>query len=130
MNILSVVSTVLDRVIPDKNARAKAQEALEAADKAGELQLLFGQQEINKAEAAHKSIFVAGWRPFVGWICGASLLYNFLLYPFLSFLTVVLMEKPPELPVLDSGQLMTLITGMLGLVASRSHDKLKGTHKE
>ena len=65
--LLPVIGKVLDRVIPDKNARKQAQEELERAEQSGELQLLLGQIEINKQEAAHKSLFVAGWRPAVGW---------------------------------------------------------------
>ena len=130
LSLLPIVGKVLDKVIPDSNARAVAQELLESQHQSGELQQLMGQIEINKAEANHKSIFVAGWRPFIGWVCGASLAYNFLLYPFLSFGVTVVMDTPPELPVLDASQLMALVTGMLGLVASRTHEKTKGVSRE
>ena len=82
--LLPTIGKVLDKVIPDKNARQAAQMALEAADQKGELDLLLGQLEVNKVEAASDSLFVAGWRPFIGWVCGVGLMYNVLLSPFLD----------------------------------------------
>lgn len=95
-----------------------------------------GQLEINKVEAAHKSIFVAGWRPFIGWVCGAGVLYQFFLYGFLLWFWSIAQGKgwidtsvtaPPSL---DVSQLMTLILGMLGLGGLRSYDKQRGTSTE
>lgn len=120
---LTVFDKVLDRVIPDNNARSQAKEALATLDKSGELSLLLGQLEVNKTEAAHPSIFVSGWRPFIGWTCGAGLAYNFILYPILKFIVVITMDIPPVLPVLESGELMTLLLGMLGLAGYRTYEK-------
>jgi hypothetical protein len=120
---LKIVSSVLDRVIPDKNARALAKETLASMERDGELKLLLGQLEVNKVEAGHKSMFVSGWRPFVGWTCGIGMAYNFIIYPLLKFIVVISMEMPPELPVLESGELMTLLLGMLGLAGYRTYEK-------
>jgi len=82
------------------------------------------QNETNKAEAASSSLFVAGWRPFIGWVCGLGLAYQFLLWPFLTWFARIMGVEPP--PVLDGNSLMSLLTGMLGLSASRSYEKLNG----
>ena len=80
------------------------------------------QLEVNRAEAAHKSLFVAGWRPFIGWCCGLGLLYSVLLSPLLDIWF--------EMPVIDSSILMPTMTGMLGLGALRSYEKVKGVSRE
>lgn len=128
---LSVFDTLIDRLVPDRHAAEQAKAALAEMDKAGELQALLGQLEINRAEAAHKSLFVAGWRPAVGWICATALGYNFVLYPFLQFVVVVSVgAAPADLPVLDAGQLMTLLMGMLGLAGYRTYEKKQGVARE
>jgi len=91
-----------------------------------------GQMEVNAVEAKHSSIFVAGWRPAIGWIGAAAMAYQFILYPILIWIWALLQANgivaaeltPP--PVLDSGALFSIITGMLGLGAMRSHDKKHG----
>ena len=127
---LNLLDTVLDRVIPDKNARAEAKEQLDLLKSTGELDLLVGQLEVNKVEAAHKSMFVAGWRPAVGWICATALGYNFVIYPVMKFAVVVSMAAPPELPVMDTSELMTLLLGMLGLAGYRTYEKRQGVSRE
>jgi len=94
--------------------------------------LMQAQMEVNKAEAQHKSMFVAGWRPFIGWIGGIALAYQFIIYPVLTWVWAWMMSKgsvpegmePP--PMLDTGALFAVITGMLGIGAMRSYDKVKG----
>lgn len=119
---LPMIGKVLDRVIPDKNARKAAQEALESAEQSGELQQILGQLRINEAEAAHKSLFVAGWRPFIGWVCGIGLLYNVLLNPFFAIWF--------EMPEVDPAMLYPVLMGMLGLGGMRSFEKFKGVQRE
>lgn len=127
---LGMLDTVLDRVIPDRNERARAKEMLATLEQNGELQLLLGQLEVNKAEAIHKSLFVAGWRPAVGWICATALGYNFVLYPIMKFTVAVSMATPPDLPMMHVSELMTLLLGMLGLVGSRTVEKRSGVSRE
>lgn len=101
-----------------------------------EASLLKGQMEINKTEAQHKSIFVAGWRPAIGWIGAAALAYQFVVYPFLIWLWAILQARglvPAELtppPVLEAGPLFAIITGMLGIGAMRSIDKRGGVQTD
>lgn len=117
-------------LIPNKNARAEAEEAFATAEQAGTLQTIIGQLAINKQEAAHKSMFVAGWRPFIGWTCGVVIAYNWVVYPFLKVLVLVFMDAPPELPVLTLGEMMPVILGMLGLGGFRSWEKHNGVARE
>ncbi len=97
-----------------------------------EAQLIAGQQQTNAVEARHRSIFVAGWRPAVGWIGAASMAYQFLLYPLLTWGWralqgggwVPLELQPP--PVIDTEALWVILTGMLGLAGARTFEKIKG----
>lgn len=84
------------------------------------------QMEVNKQEAAHQSIFVAGWRPFLGWIGGICLAYAYLLQPLLSWLLMMSGVSIP-LPEPRTEDMMALVTAMLGVTAARSFDKWKGT---
>ena len=84
---------------------------------------------VNKQEAQHRTIFVAGWRPFIGWVCGIALLYNFILRDLISWLLVMYdktLTPPPELAM---EHLMTVLLGMLGLGGMRTYEKLKGKSK-
>src|SRR5690349_1351153 len=86
-----LLSGILTRVFPEKvseETALKLQHELSMALLSGELQPMLAQLEVNKAEAAHNSIFVAGWRPFIGWVCGAAFAYTFVLQPFAVFLVV------------------------------------------
>ncbi len=126
--ILEVGGSLLDKLIPDKTAREKAQAELLRAAQDQEFQKAMGQLEVNKAEAQHASLLVAGWRPAVGWVCVVGLTYNFLLYPMLTWIVAITgAEINP--PGLLSENLMELVLGMLGLGALRSFEKYKGVTK-
>lgn len=101
----------------------------ELAVEAERLQLT-GQMEINLAEAKSGSRFVAGWRPFIGWVCGLALVWNYLLHPLVvwGFAIWGNLDKAP--PSLDMSQLMPVLLGILGLGAYRSYEKMKGVHQE
>lgn len=83
------------------------------------------QTKINEAEAQHRSIFVAGWRPFIGWICGIAMAYNFILRDLIIFA----MGKDFVPPALQMDHLMTVLMGMLGLGAFRTYEKIKNVSK-
>lgn len=97
-----------------------------------EAELIAGQQRINEAEAQHASLFVAGWRPAIGWIGAAALGYQFVLYPFMVWGWTAMQGagwvpaslSPP--PVLDADALWVILTGMLGIAGLRSWEKGKG----
>lgn len=123
--LIEVGARLLDKIIPDKDAREKAQAELLKAAQDQDFQKAIAQIEVNKAEAQHHSLFVAGWRPAIGWICVVGLGYNFLLYPMLTWAVVVTGAEFTPPPLL-SENLMELVMGMLGLGALRSFEKWKG----
>ena len=82
----------------------------------------------NLEEAKHRSVFVAGWRPSIGWICTLGLAYHFLILPFASLINAYL-NLPVPLPMIDSGELMTLVLSLLGLGGLRTYEKTKGMTK-
>jgi len=131
--------SAIERIWPDPIRRAEELRKLEELKQTGDLahlnahvQLMVGQLEVNKAEAAHKSLFVAGWRPCIGWVGGMALAYQFVLYPLLMWAWVILRAKGVIAadvdvpPVLDTGALFSIVTAMLGVGAMRSHDKKNG----
>ncbi len=120
---LDIGKTLVERLVPDKAGQAKAIAELERMEQQGELDLLMGQLEANRQEAAHPSIFVAGWRPFVGWVCAIALANNYLLVPYLS-------AAFPEIIPLDMSMMMPVLLGMLGLGGMRSFEKFKGVARQ
>jgi hypothetical protein len=130
--LIGPVTGLLDKFIEDKDQKAKlAHEIATMAEKQMHEQTM-GQLEVNKAEAGHRSIFVAGWRPFIGWVCGISLAYHFIIMPMLTFGLVafnVTGLHPSDLPKFDMDSLMTVLLGMLGLGGLRSFEKYKGVAK-
>lgn len=112
--------------IPDPNLRRKLAAEAEQSLMAAITGVVMAQIEVNKTEAQHKSVFVAGWRPFVGWTCGVALAYNFVLRPIgmsIAFYAGVDLTDSPEL---DITELLTVLGGMLGLGALRTSEKMKG----
>jgi hypothetical protein len=127
--LLGPILEPLINLIPNKNDRAKAREQAEAQIVTAMTGLVQGQLEINKVEAQHGSIFVAGWRPAVGWICGIALGWNFVVHPMLLWVAFVFPDVPVDLstaPQLDTGELMTVLLGMLGLGGLRTYEKRVG----
>lgn len=127
-NALGPILEGVLRFIPDKGKRAEAQEAFEGQLLAAMTGIVQGQLAINQKEAEHGSIFVAGWRPAIGWICGAGLGWNFVLQPLITWVAF-LIPGGPDLsgaPQLEIGELMTLLLGMLGLGGMRTYEKRLG----
>jgi hypothetical protein len=125
----SALGPILDgvlRFIPDKGARAEAKEAFEMQMLAAMTGLVQGQLAINQKEAEHGSIFVAGWRPFIGWVCGFGVAWQFVLSPIGTWIVVISGWEVPPIPILDTGPLMTLMLGMLGLGGLRTYEKRLG----
>ena len=124
-----LVNTVIEKIFPDANKKLDAQEAkvavtavIEEMKIKGELDLVLGQLAINQEEAKSTSVFVAGWRPFIGWVCGVALGYYYVAQPFLIW-GFSLFAINTTMPTLELGELMTLLLGMLGLAGMRSFDK-------
>ncbi len=124
--ILNVIKGPLDKLVPDNNKKQAFKHELEMEI----LKSGFGQMEINKQEAAHRSIFVAGWRPFIGWVCGLALLWHFMGYDMLNWLRIAFFPDAPVPPELNGTEtLITVLLSMLGLGGLRTVEKLKGVSK-
>jgi len=127
--LIGPVTGLLDKFVEDKDQKnALAHEIATLAEKQAH-EAAIAQVEVNKAEAQHRSIFVAGWRPFVGWVCGLALAYHFVLAPIILFATAIAGIEIPELPSFDMETLTTVLLGMLGLGGLRSFEKYKGVSK-
>lgn len=130
--ILPVVSTLIDKIFPDKGAADEAKLKLMELTQKGELaqldaefRLALGQIEVNKVEAASSDPFRAGWRPMAGWACSLGLFYEFLLRPILPWLVGLSGKVVAPMPSLDIDQLMILLGGLLGLGGFRSYERIK-----
>lgn len=118
--LMTIRTLITGDITPDKKA-----EIIAAAAQAEQM-LSLGQLEINKAEAANPNVFVSGWRPAVGWVCVFALAYNMILIRFIDYMIDTFYPRVNSVPVLETGELMTLLFGMLGLGAMRSFEKTKG----
>ena len=128
-SILPAVTNIIGRFLPeDKEARAKAEREIEAQLSTHLAKIDLAQLGINKTEAAHRSIFVAGWRPFIGWSCGISLAWTYVLTPILQFV-LANTGHLIDLPAMDMSQMMPVLMGMLGLGGLRTFEKFKGVSK-
>lgn len=128
----SVISPIVGKfvnLIPDPNARAKAQEEFEKELLVAIMQSSKDQAEINKIEAGNSSVFVAGWRPFIGWVCGVAILWSFLLQPILVWVLTVIGHSGQSLPNINSDGLFQLVLAMLGMGGLRTFEKIKGVAK-
>jgi hypothetical protein len=135
MGILDIIAgpimKIIDKVIPDPQAKAQAQLELIKLNQAGEfkeldaqLELARNQSDINKIEAASPNLFVSGWRPAMGWACVGIFIANYIGAPLLAWLSPVLDVPPP--PRLDIGEVLPVLFGMLGLGTLRTQEKIKG----
>ena len=129
--LIDPLSRLLDKLIPDPDARAKAQIELLKTSRELDLEEFRiaisadqAQTAINQVEAQHRSLFVAGWRPFIGWVCGVAFAYHFILQPLLAF---VLANAGQQvfLPQFEMQELSTVLMGILGLGGLRTIEKVR-----
>ena len=137
-SLLPILGTVIEKVIPNKaeQERAKSEIALKLAEQELEFAKLLsandqGQIEINKEEAKSNSLFVSGWRPFVGWVCSLGVAWAFLLKPIADWSIALLSRFYPTLvgfttPVTETGELLSLLLGLLGMGGFRMMEKKWG----
>ena len=115
---------ILDKFVPDPEARARAEGELRASL----MEWDRGQMTVNTAEAGHRSLFVAGWRPWIGWVCGIAFAWHFVAQPLFLF-GLAMTGKMVPLPAFDMTSLLTVMMGMLGLGGLRTFEKMKGLTK-
>lgn len=125
--VLEIGRTLINRFFPDKEEARKAEAEFLTLAAEGELKQIIAQLEINAREAAHPSIWVAGWRPFFGWAGGAAFVYATIVQPLLTWWAAL--RGWPIPPVLNLDLMWTVITGMLGIGGLRTFEKHKGVAK-
>ena len=128
-SLVAPVSGLLDKFIEDKDQRALlAHEIATLAEKQAQEQIV-GQIKTNQIEAAHQSMFVAGWRPAVGWVCALAMLLNFILIPFIN-LGMEFAGQEIRLDLIQMDTMMPVLLGMLGLGGMRSYEKARKVARE
>mgnify|MGYP003624220411 CR=1 len=128
-SLVGPVAGLLDKFIEDKDAKnALAHEISTMAERHAQ-DLAKGQLEVNKVEAVSASLFVAGWRPAVGWVCVLGMASNFVLIPMGNFV-LALVDSTITIPLIDTSTMMPVLLGMLGLGAMRSVEKIKQVSRE
>lgn len=123
--LLDIGGKVIDRLWPDPLQAASAKLELIKLQQSGELQAMAGQLEINKVEAASSSLFVAGWRPFIGWACGAACVWNWLGLP-IAKAAAEYFGHPIPLSSADLSEMLPVLMGMLGIGGLRTIEKING----
>jgi len=116
--VSELANTVIGKIWPDKSEAEKQQLAAAVA-------LVQGQLDVNKIEASSPSVFVSGWRPFIGWVCGTACAWNWIGISVVSTICTIL-ENPVLLQKADVSEMMPVLLGLLGLGALRTYEKAKG----
>ena len=129
--VKEVAGPLIKHFFPDPSQQAQAELELAKLEQSGQLQVIAGQLSINLEEAKSTNWFVAGWRPAFGWIGALAVLYSYIVLPFAEFFLYVFgspatVEQFAKVPHLDLGVLWPLVTGMLGIGAARTFEKVKG----
>jgi len=127
--LIAPVSGLLDKFIEDKDTKNKLAHEISTMAERHAQELAKGQLEVNKVEAAHKNMFVAGWRPAVGWVCVAGMASNFIVIPMANF-ALALAGSAISIPLLALSEMMPVLLGMLGLGVMRTVEKAKGVQRE
>lgn len=122
--LINPVSKILDKFVVDKDLKVKLEHEIKTEIQRANL----AQIEVNKVEAQHRSVFVAGWRPFIGWTCAVAMAYHFVMQPIIVF-SLSANGIDYSLPEFDMASLMTVVLGILGLGGMRSFEKYKGITK-
>ena len=126
--LIGPVTGLLDKFIEDKDKKNAIAFQLSTMAERHAQELAKAQIEVNKTEAAHRSLFVSGWRPAVGWTCCLGLASNYLLIPMANF-ALALADSTIQVPILDISTMMPVLMGMLGLGALRTTEKVKGVNR-
>ncbi len=121
-NIADTVATGLDGLFTSDDERLTHGEVMKRIEQRPYL----AQIKLNMVEASHRTIFVAGWRPFIGWVCGAGIAYHFIFQPIIAWGMAFAYPELIAPPVLDFAPLLTLVMSLLGLGVLRTAEKARG----
>ena len=128
-NLIGPATQLLDKFIEDKDQKAALAHEISTMAERHAQELAKGQIEVNKMEAASSSMFVAGWRPAVGWISALGFASNFILIPMANF-ALALASIDIQIPMIDTTQMMPVLMGMLGLGTLRTVEKARKVSRE
>jgi len=128
-SLIEPVTGLLDKVIADKDERARLAHEISTMAERMAHENAQAQLDVNKQEAAHHSLFVSGWRPAIGWCCCLSMVGNYLVIPGANFILAFLNE-PVHIELIDMSMMMPVLLGILGLGSMRSVEKLKGVARQ
>ena len=117
------LGSIVEKFLDGKATKEELDHEAAQHELSAEVQLALAQIKLNSNEAKHASLFVAGWRPAVGWICAIILFFNFIIGPLAATFGVMV-------PLLDAATMMPVLLGMLGLGGMRSYEKAKGVHRD
>lgn len=127
--LVGPVSSLLEKVVPDKNQAAKLAHEIATMSERHHQELMKSQLEVNKVEAAHSSIFISGWRPACGWVCVLGMAGNFMVIPFTNFV-LALLKIDVTVPLIPLDTMLPVLMGMLGLGAMRTYEKKSGVNRD
>ena len=127
--LVPALGTLIDRLIPDRAAAERAKADMEAALIKASNEAALAQVEVNKIEAGHSSVFVAGWRPAIGWVCAAALAWAFIVGPVATWGMAVFGVRE-TLPAIGTDNLFELVLAMLGLGGLRTFEKMRGVARQ
>ena len=127
--LIGPVTGLLDKFIEDKDKKNAIAHKIATMAQEHAQELSKAQIEVNKKEAEHKSLFVAGWRPAVGWVCCLGMASNFLVIPMANF-ALALSNSTIDIPLIALSEMMPVLLGMLGLGAMRTVEKAKGVQRD
>lgn len=117
-SVADLASNVIDKIWPNKTEQEKA-------ELAASIQVVVGQMDINKEEAKSDNVFVSGWRPFIGWVCGSACAWNWIGLPITKAALVFAGYKLDVSPA-DLSEMLPVLIGMLGIGGFRTMEKLRG----
>jgi len=127
--LIGPVTGLLDKFIEDKDQKARlAYDLATMADQHAQ-EIAKGQMAINLSESQHKSLFISGWRPALGWVAVLGMFGNYITIPFTNFAMAIL-EIDITIPLIPLETMMPIVMGMLGLGGLRTYEKQKGVHRD
>jgi hypothetical protein len=123
-SVITIVGSVLEKVVPDTNKRKEAQEQLQSLLAGQDFQLAIEQIKVNAIEAQSDSFFKSGWRPSVGWVCSIAFGLHFVIFPILNWFLMLCGQSPILVPF-QMDTLLTVLLGLLGMGTLRTFEKIK-----